>query len=475
MQKLFITLLILVSSVCAAQTGYKLDFQIDGLRDTTVFLGYYYGESTFVRDTARVDHSGAFTFEGSQPLRQGVYFLVLDKSRVLEFVVGSDQQFEMATSTADYVQHMKVTGDTDNALFFENMLFNMARHKEAEPFIKVIQDSTIAEDEKASAREGFAKVNARVVAYQDELIEKHPATMTARLLKANKPVAVPEPPANPDGSIDSTFQLRWYRQHYFDNFDLADEALIQLPRALYQQKINEYLDRLYLQHPDSLWKGIQFIVSKAKQTQETYKYAVWVCVLKYQQPEIMGLDELYVKLYDAYFATGEMKFWANANLTKNLRDHANRLRKSLIGEKAANLIMQDANFQPRELYNITNKYTIVYIFDPDCGACKKETPKLVAFYDKKKFDVEVYAVSADSSMAKMRDYIKEMNMKWITVNGPRTYVGPYQDLYDAPTTPTLYVLDEKKKIIGKKIGADQLEDFLTQHERIQQVRREGKL
>jgi hypothetical protein len=67
----------------------------------------------------------------------------------------------------------------------------------------------------------------------------------------------------------------------------------------------------------------------------------------------------------------------------------------------------------------------------------------------------------------MRDYIKEMNMKWITVNGPRTYVGPYQDLYDAATTPSLYVLDNKKKIIGKKIPIEKLEDFLTHYERFQ--------
>ena len=91
-----------------------------------------------------------------------------------------------------------------------------------------------------------------------------------------------------------------------------------------------------------------------------------------------------------------------------------------------------------------------------CSFCLLSHFKLVDFYNRRKFDVEVFAVSADTSMAKMRNYIKEMNMKWVTVNGPRTYVGPYQDLYDANTTPTLYVLDHQKKIIGKKIPAEKL-------------------
>lgn len=470
-----IALLFLISLMSFGQTAYKLQFKVQGLKDTTVYLGYYYGESTFVKDTAKVNSNGEFVFNGKQPLRQGVYFLVLDKTRVFEFVVGQTQQFSLTTSTADYVKNMAVTGDIDNKLFFENMVFNMERHKEAEPFIKVIQDSTLSEDQKKDARAAFAKINDKVTSYQDEIIGKHPTTLTARMFKANKPVKIPDAPKKPDGSIDSTFQLRWYREHFFDNFDLADEAVIQMPRPIYQEKINEFLDKLYVPQPDSLSKAISKVVEKAKKNQETYKYAVWVCVLKYQQHEIMGLDEVYVNLYDKYFATSEMDFWANAGLKKNLKEHADRLRKSLVGKTGANLIMQDSNFKPRSMYDIKNKYTVLFIFDPDCGHCKEETPKLVNIYNRKKFDIEVYAVSADTSMTKMRDYIKEMKMTWITVNGPRTYVGPYQDLYDAMTTPSLYILDNKKKIIAKKVPVEKVEDFLMQYEKVEKAKAARKL
>lgn len=470
-----LTLLLIVSAQCFAQTGYNIRFQVDGLKDTTAYLGYYYGESTFVKDTARVNHTGEFVFDGKQTLPQGVYFLVLNKTRIFEMVVGHDQQFALQTSTADYVKNMQVTGDIDNKLFFENMVYNSERHQEAEPYIKVMQDSTLTEDKKKDAREAMMKINEKVMAYQERIISENPATITARIFKANRPVEIPEPPRRADGSIDSTFQLRWYRQHFFDNFDLADDALIRMPRPIYQEKVNEYLDKLFAPQADTLKKALSTVINKAKKNQETYKYAVWVSVLKFQNPEIMGLDELFVHLNDTYFASGEMNFWANDQMKKNLKDHADRLRKSLIGQKGANLIMQDTNLKPRALYDIKNKYTVLYIFDPDCGSCKKETPKLVDFYNKKKFDVQVYAVSADTSMVKMRDYIKEMNMKWITVNGPRTYVGPYQDLYDAATTPTLYVLDNQKKIIGKKIPAEKLEEFLTQYERVQRLKASGKL
>jgi thiol-disulfide isomerase/thioredoxin len=133
--------------------------------------------------------------------------------------------------------------------------------------------------------------------------------------------------------------------------------------------------------------------------------------------------------------------------------------------------MQDASLRPPSLSDIPNKYTILYVFDPDCGHCREETPKLVSFYDSKKFDVGVYAVCADSSIQKMKSYTKEMKMTWTTVNAHRTYTKWYQDLYDAIATPSLYVLDRNRRIIAKQIAVDKLSDFLTQYEKLDGLRR----
>ncbi len=467
-----IALCCLIATSGFSQQGYTIKFHVQGLKDTTAYLAHYYGESTYLKDTTKVNSKGEFVFDGKTTLPQGVYMLVLNKTRVLEFVVGQTQHFSFDTKSDDYIKNMKVTGDIDNKLFFENMIFNMDRHKEAEPFMKIIQDSTLAEDKKKEAREGFTKINEKVTAYQNEVIAKHPTTVTSRIFKANLAVTIPDPPKKADGSIDSTFQLRWYREHFFDNFDLADDALIRMPKPIYTDKINEYLDKLYAPQADTITKAIDKIVALAKKNQETYKYAAWTCLLKYQQPEIMGLDEVYVNVFDKYYASGLMDFWVNDKLKKNLKDHADRLRKSLVGKTGANLIMQDVALKPRSMYDIKSKYTILFIFDPDCGHCRKETPILVDFYNKNKakLDVEVFAVSADTSMAKMKDYIKEFKMTCIIVNGPRTYVGNYQDLYDAITTPSLYILDRKHKIIAKKVPVEKLGDFLSQYEKFEKAK-----
>ncbi len=455
-----------ISVSMLAQPGYKIDFKIKGLKDTTAYLGNYYGESTYLVDTAHVDHEGAFSFFGKKTLPQGVYLLVMNKTKIFDLVVGHDQSFNLETNTEDYVKNMKVTGDQDNKLFFDNMIHNMERGKEADPFVKIIQDSTMKEENKKEAREGFASVSKKVLNYQDEIIKKYPTTLTSRILKANKNIEIPEPPKLANGRIDSSFQFRYYKTHYWDNFDVADDGLIRMPKPFYMEKLKDYLNKLVVPQADSLMKEINKLAQVARKNQETYKYLVWMCMVQYQNAEVMGLDAVYVQLFDKYFASKEMDFWINEKTKKNLKDHADQLRLSLIGQAAPNLIMQDQNLQPKDMHAIKKKYTILFIFDPDCGHCREETPKLVNFYNahKAKFDLEVYAVSADSSMKKMKDYIKEMKMPWITVNGPRSYVGSYQKLYDAAQTPSLYIIDSKKKIIAKKPPIEKLEDFLTHYE-----------
>src|SRR4051812_31756506 len=107
-----------------AQSGYKIEFSIKGLHDTTAYLGYFYQEKTYIADTAKVNTTGNFTFDGLKTLPQGIYFLVLDKSRVFDFVVGENQRFSLTTSTEDYIKNMVVKGDEDNQLFFDNIFYN---------------------------------------------------------------------------------------------------------------------------------------------------------------------------------------------------------------------------------------------------------------------------------------------------------------------------------------------------------------
>ncbi|MFZ5971954.1 MAG: hypothetical protein ACOYXA_10215 [Bacteroidota bacterium] len=72
--------------------------------------------------------------------------------------------------------------------------------------------------------------------YQDNLIRKYPKTLTARMLLANWEIEIPEAPLQSDGTPDPAFRLNYYSVHYFDHFDLRDDAMLC---------VREPLDELY--------------------------------------------------------------------------------------------------------------------------------------------------------------------------------------------------------------------------------------
>ena len=445
-----------------AQEGYKIDLQIEGLSDTTAYLGYYYGEGTYLKDTAAVDEAGRFSFEGKDKLPAGVYFTVLDKTKLFDFIINKNQRFKITSSQEDYLQYLKSIDNQENEVFFNYIKFIFENNKQVQPYLSILKDSTASDSEKQEAKAKVEEIDKLVQNHQNALIEKHPDLLVAKFILAQQSLIVPNEVRL---SLDNEKALQFYRDHFWDHFDLHSDALLRYPQPLYRQKVEDYLGNLFIQHPDTLLQAINPLIEQAKKNPETYKYLVWNLVLNYQHPKIMGLDAVFVRLYDQFFATGEMDYWANDQLKENLKKRADQLRNTLIGQPAPNLIIQDLNKKPRALESVKSKYTVIYFYDPDCGFCKKETPKLRDFSKATKLDVSIYAVCADSSLTKMTTYIEEMKIgHWINVNGPRTYTQHYKNIYDADTTPTIYLLDERKKIIAKKIAVDKIQRFLDNYE-----------
>ena len=62
--------------------------------------------------------------------------------------------------------------------------------------------------------------------------------------------------------IDSTWQYYYYRNHYFDNFNISDPRLLRTP--FYEDKIMTYLTKVVPQIPDSLIPYADYFIEKSQ-------------------------------------------------------------------------------------------------------------------------------------------------------------------------------------------------------------------
>ena len=148
---------------------------------------------------------------------------------------------------------------------------------------------------------------------------------------------------------------------------------------------------------------------------------------------------------------------------------------TIIGAKAPDLEMLDTAGKPASLYDLKADYTVVAFWDPNCGHCKEEIPRLDSFYKAgwKAQGVRVYAVLSGDS----KEDIKPAWLKFIHEHGLDEWTNVYQtramedadaaaqkpsyrQLYDVIMTPTILLLDKDKNIIAKKLSLKQIDELL---------------
>ena len=93
----------------------------------------------------------------------------------------------------------------------------------------------------------------------------------------------------------------------------------------------------------------------------------------------MGQDAVFVHLFEKYHSKG-LTGWLNEKQMESISRRAYMLMANLIGLKAADLDMLDTAGKPSPLYQVSAGYTVVCFWDPTCGHCKEELPRLDSIY-----------------------------------------------------------------------------------------------
>ncbi len=457
-------------STNADKPGYNIKLKVKGLSPKdTVYLAYYYGDNKYLKDTAIVEANGSFAFTGKENLPGGLYLVVFPGKRFFEMVC-KEQNFALETDTTDPYKFMKVKNSVENQLFYDHLNFLPSRRAQIDSLSKVYEKLKDQKEEREVVRQKIIAIDKEVKDFKLNIIKTHPTTFVAMLFKATEDPIIPENP-NPK---DSLYGYRYYKNHYFDNIDFANEDMLRTP--IFHERLKSYFDNMVYRHPDSINKAADFVVNKAKANKKIFQYCVYWITNTHESANWMGADAIFVHMVKKFY-TKDQAFWLDSTRLNKIQDRAKVLEPLLIGKKAPNMFLQDTsaalnsgntnNKKFYQLHEVKAKYTVVIFWDPECGHCQKEVPKLYKdFYSVyRNKGVQVYSINAThSKLDSWKKFIKENKLDWINVHDS----GPYYDFsktYDINSYPVIYLLDENKIIKAKRLGVEQLGEIIDSLEK----------
>lgn len=489
MKRIFtLTFLVFISfpNLFAGAGGYKIRIKLDNYPEKELTLGFHYGDKQYVKDTATVGADGFFVFEADTLLPCGVYLLVLkpDNSFIQVLIPPDDQDFTLTTDAKDSVNKMKVKGSDDNEVFYDYLRYLAKLRPEADTLRAQMGrlKGNMADSTRLAAQ--LTELDKSVKKYQADLIAKHPNFLSAKIVKASIEPEVPD--FKGDEKEVARKKYYWYRDHFFDNIDVADPCLLRSP--VLHPKIDQYVTKVTPQHPDSVNVAVDFVIGKMANSKENYKFYLIHFLNFYAKSTLVGFDACYVHIAQKYYCSGQAT-WTKKEDVEKICDNARRLEPILIGRIAPNFTAMDRSNQPHNLWDVDADYTVLFFWAPDCGHCKKAAPYMVEFAKKyKDRGVKVFAVCTQvvtskedsNTLEKANEHCwKGVEEKGFTddlfLNLSDPYLrSRYKSLYDIQTTPQIFILDRKHEILSKRIGADQLDNVMEMVMKFQEEKKKGK-
>ncbi len=489
MRRFFIANIVFFMSLvlnCELNAQHRIPIKMPAFAGDTLIFGHYFRESLIIQDSTILDSKGNGEFSGSETLPSGLYLVYLPDRNRFDLLIDKNQFFSIESDSGDLIRNTKITGDKENILFYQYQNYIADQRDIATTLQKQLSEASGQDSITISNK--LQEINTTVYNYVSNLVNSYPDTYFSKFLTSLKDVEVPDPPRDTNGNItDSTFQIRYFKAHYFDNFDLSDVRLLRSP--FYEKKLMYYLDNLVIPLPDSVFKEVDYLVNISRADTFLFKYMLTTLFNYYANSKYLAMDAVYVYIAEKYYLNEAT--WSDKKFLQDLTNRVKTIKPLLVGNPAPDIQLvsvPDAHFLVAvedtslkknpyvgdffNLRQVQAKYLLLYFWEADCGHCKKSIPDLYAMYQRLKSQgvqlIAVHMLSGVPGKEKWVDFISANHIYgWINAWNP--YDFSYREIYDIKSSNILFLFDKDKKIIAKHISPEQAEQII-----LEEIKKEKK-
>jgi peroxiredoxin len=447
---------------------YEIRVKIKNFRDSMVYLGFNHGKQNLVSDSAYADNKGYVIFKGNKKLENGAYFIAPKNHPYFEIILGNDRFFSIETDTSDFISNMKIKNSLENKLYYDYLKKISELFEKRKVLISEYEKNKENKEQAQKIIDDISKINEERENFMNGIIDGYPDYFLSKYLKSFLDIKLPDPPpTDENGNIDNYAQYLYLREHFFDNIDLSERGFVRT--HIYEEKIDYFFSNLIPVIPDTIIHEVNKFIQKVYDAGDSlmFQYTASHLLHAYDTTKILGMDAVFVAIAEDWYLSGKTP-WADDAFLNKLDSAVSVMSPTQIGKTAPDLIrMQSIDKQHYyTLSQLPQKYIILIFYEPNCGYCKKEVPKIMEAYRDtlKNLNTIIFAIYSRYDREEWETFVEKNNL--IEEGWYNVWDGPYphsnmKELYNSRTTPTIFVLDPQKKILANKsLNVDSMIDMI---------------
>jgi len=458
--KLTIAFILLFIAGFVTAQRFKLEIEIDSAANHKIKLANYYVGNIYLKDSIMLDSQGKGFFAGDTLLPQGLYKIYLDDKNHFDFLIGADQTFSLTRSTFSSPD-LKIKGSLESEEFEKYTHFLKELQTRGADLNKQLENAT--PDKKKAISAEIATLTTELHDYWFRIQKAFPGSFLSAFILANyvPSLDIAKLPIEVQQNDSLLLLAKFYYQqkHFWEFYDYTDERLMYTP--FFKPKLETWFSKALYQNYDSVKAPVFKLIEEVRPQKRIFQFVCSWFLNASIQSNILGMDALFVDIARTYYLSGDA-FWTTDESLKKIRENVMFFEHNLVGMTAPDLTLETFDGEYINLHKIKSKYTVVLIYEPNCSHCQQFVPSFynevyLPFKDKGLEVFAIYSMDKKDEWAAFLD--KHKLFKWINVWDER-HISQFKILYDGRITPGVYVLDENKKIVLKKITVEQLRAFM---------------
>ncbi len=436
-----------------SQEEYIIEGIIENYPEKQLYLANFYGDQKNITDSVQSTDNGYFKFLLPQERATGLYRIILSNNNFFD-IIFNKENVKLVTEASEPIEKLDIINSTENKVYYAFLEKRGLTEYKIELLHPVVRFYPQKNYFYPEAKKEFMKVQQSLEKFTDSIIENHPDLYATRMIRMEK-----KPVLNPDLT---PFEQKIYLQaHYFDNTDFTDTSLLR--SDVLSSKIIGYLSFFQNnnftreQLEESFIQAVDTILKKTRVNQMVYEFTLDYLIGGFNQYNFNTVLE-YIAEHSQLEESCDY-----TEKTSELEKRIGTLRRLANGKPAPDFTVEDIKGNTISLSSIDKENTLLIFYASWCPHCKNILPEISNFYNEQETNnLEVIAVSIDTSRSAYEQFINQDDYNWIKVCD---YVGwdtQTAELYGIHATPTMILLNRGKTIIAKPGNLHELKQALAE-------------